>query len=130
MRIFGLTIGVLIILVAAVSFAAPDRRLALEGAAMTPSGLYAIAVLRVALGVMLVLAAPASRGPRLLRALGIVVMVAGVVTPGFGVARAQAVVDWLTTAGRLWMRLDAVAGMALGGFLVYMFQSRTTRRSD
>jgi len=41
------------------------------------------------------------------------VIIAGLSTPLFGVARAQAVVNWLASAGPLLMRLDAVIGMAL-----------------
>ena len=54
---------------------------------LTPAGLYAIAVLRVAIGLLFVLAAPSSRAPRTLRVLGLIVIVAGLATPWFGVAR-------------------------------------------
>jgi hypothetical protein len=69
-----------------------------------------------------VLAAAASRAPRTLRALGLIVIIAGLATPWFGVARALAVMSWLTSAGPLLMRLDASVGMALG-FLVYVFRT-------
>ena len=46
MRLLGLVIGALVILVSAISFAVPDLKLSLERSAMTPTGLYAIAVLR------------------------------------------------------------------------------------
>src|SRR4030095_15511898 len=65
-------------------------------------------------GFMLV--APASWAPRTLRVLGLIAIIAGLSTPWFGVARARAVVDWLVSAGPIWMRLDAVVGMAIGGF--------------
>ena len=44
---------------------------------MTPAGLYAITVLRIAIGLVFVFAAPASRTPRTLRVLGLVVIIAG-----------------------------------------------------
>jgi hypothetical protein len=94
---------------------------------MTPGGFYAIAASRIAIGLMFVLAAPASRAPRTLRVLGLTVIIAGLATPWFGVARARAVLDWLASAGPLWMRLDAGVGMVLGGFLVYVFQAPTRR---
>jgi hypothetical protein len=127
MRKLGLVLGGLVILGSAISFAGPDLRLSLERSLITPAGLYAITVLRIAVGLVLVLAAPASRAPRTVRALGLIVIVAGLATPWFGVARAQAVVNWLTSAGPLLMRLDAVVGMAMGGFFVYAF--RTPRRA-
>ena len=50
--------------------------------------------------------------------LGLIVIIAGLATPWFGVARARAVVNWLASAGPLLMRLDAGVGIAIGGFLV------------
>jgi hypothetical protein len=127
MRWLGLVIGALVILASAVSFAVPDLRLALERSVITPSGLYAIAALRIAIGLIFVFAAPASRLPRTLRVLGLIVIIAGLSTPWFGVARARAVANWLASAGPLWMRLDAAVGMAVGGFLVYVFRTPTRR---
>jgi hypothetical protein len=123
MRLLGLVLGALVILAGAISFAAPDLRLSLEGSMMTPAGLYAIAAFRIAIGLVFMLAAPASRAPRTVRVLGLIVIVAGLATPWFGVARALAVVNWLASAGPLWMRLDAGVGMALGSFLIYVFRS-------
>jgi hypothetical protein len=127
MRLLGLAIGALVILGSAISFAAPDLRLSLERSVMTPAGFYAIAAMRIAIGLVFVLAAPASRAPRTLRVLGLIVIFAGLMTPGFGVARAQVVVNRLASAGPLLMRLDAGVGMAMGGFLVYVFRAPTRR---
>ena len=104
MRLLGLVIGAFVILASAISFAAPDLRLSLERLVITPAGLYAIAALRIAIG--LVLAAPASRAPRTLPVLGVIVIMAGLTTLWFGVVRAQAVLNWLASAGPLLMRLD------------------------
>jgi hypothetical protein len=127
MRSLGLTIGAVVILVGAISFAAPDLRLSLEGAVFTPAGLYVIAILRIAIGLVFVLAAPVSRAPRTVRAIGVIVIIAGLMTPWFGVARAEAVVRWLAATGPLLMRLDAVVAMALGVFLVYVFRTSSRR---
>jgi NAD/NADP transhydrogenase beta subunit len=127
MRLFGLFIGALVILGSAISFAAPDLRLSLERSVITPAGLTAIAVVRIAIGLVFVLAAPTSRAPRTLRVLGLIVIIAGVMTPWFGVARARAVLNWLASAGPWLMHLDAVVGMAIGGFLVWAFRTPTRR---
>jgi len=127
MRLLGLVIGALVILASAISFAVPDQRLSLERSLMTPTGLFAISTLRIAIGLVFVFAAPASRAPRTLRVLGLVVVIAGLSAPWFGVDRARAVVNWLASAGPFLMRLDAVVGMALGGFLVYVFRTPTQR---
>jgi hypothetical protein len=127
MRLPGLVIGALVILASAISLAAPDLRLSVERSLITPAGLYAIAALRITIGLVFVLAAPASRAPRTLRVLGLIVIIAGLMTPWFGVARARAVLDWLASAGPLPMRLDASVGMAIGGFLVYVFRTPPDR---
>ena len=125
MRLLGLVIGALVMLVSAISFAVPDLKLSLERSAMTPTGLYAIAVLRIAIGLVVVFAAPVSRAPRTLLVLGLVVIIAGLTTPWFGVTRARATLNWVASAGPLLMRLDAWVGMAMGGFLVYVFRAPT-----
>jgi len=127
MRLLGLVAGALLIVAGAISFAAPDLRLSLERSVITTAGLYTIAALRIAIGLGFMLAASASRAPRTLRVLGLIVVIAGLSTPLFGVARAQAVVNWLSSAGPLWMRLDALVGMAFGGFLVYAFRTPPRR---
>jgi len=127
MRFVGLVIGALVILGSAISFAAPGLRLSLERSVITPAGLYAIAAVRIVIGLVFFLAAPASRAPRTLRVVGLFVIIAGVWTPWFGVARARAVLDWFANAGSLLMRLDAGVGIAFGGFLVYVFRTPTGR---
>jgi hypothetical protein len=127
MRLLGLVIGALVTLGSAVSFAAPDLRLSLERSVITPGGLNAIAAVRIGIGLVFVIAAPASRAPRTVRVLGLIVIGAGLTTPWFGVARARSVLDWLANAGPLLMRLDAVVGLAIGGFLVYVFRAPTRR---
>jgi hypothetical protein len=127
MRLLGLVIGALVILASAISFAVPDLRLSLERSVMTPTGLYAIAALRIAIGLVFVFAAPESLAPRTLRVLGLVVIIAGLTTPWFGVTRARATLNWVASAGPLLMRLDACVGMAMGGFLVYVFRTPTRR---
>ena len=127
MRLLGLVIGALVIIGSAISFAVPDLRLSLERSMTTPAGFYAIAVLRIGIGLVFVLAAPSSRAPRTVRVLGLIVIIAGVTTPWFGVARARAVLDWFASAGPLLMRLAAGVGMAMGGFLVYVFRAPTRR---
>jgi hypothetical protein len=57
--------------------------------------------------------------------LGLVVIIAGLMTPWFGVTRAHATLNWVASAGPLLMRLDACVGMAMGGFLVYVFRAPT-----
>ena len=127
MRLLGLVIGALVVLASAISFAVPDLRLSLESSLMTPAGLDAIAAFRIVMGIVFVVVAPASRAPRTIRVLALIVIIAGLTTPWFGVARAQTIVNWLASAGPIMMRLDAGVGMALGGFLVHVFRTPAHR---
>jgi len=122
MRLTALVIGVIVILVGAVGVAAPDVVLSVGRAVITPGGLYAIAALRIAIGLVFVLAAPASRAPRTLRVLGVLVIIAGLSTPWFGVARSLVVLDWWASVGSSLRRLEACLALALGGLLVYVFR--------
>lgn len=124
MRLLGLVIGVLVMLGGAIGVAAPDLLLSLGPSVITPAGLYAIAALRIAAGLVFVLGAPASRAPRTLRLLGILVIIAGLATPWFGVARARAVLGWWVSVGPSFRRLAASVAIAIGGFLVYAFRPR------
>jgi hypothetical protein len=67
---------------------------------------------------------------RTIRVLGLIVIFAGLATPWFGVARARAVLSWLANAGPLLMHLDAAVGLAIGGFLVYVFRLPTRRATE
>ena len=123
MRLLALVIGVLVLLVGAIGVAAPDVFLSVGRSVITPGGLYAIAAVRVAIGLVFLLTAPASRAPRTLRVLGVIVIIAGLMTPWFGVARSLAVLDWWASVGPSLRRREAgVAAVALGGFLVYVFR--------
>jgi hypothetical protein len=123
MRLVGLILGELVVLVSAITFVAPDLRLSFERSLMTPTGLMVVAAERMVVGLAFVFAASASRTPRTVRALGLILIVAGLTTPWFGADRAQRLVSWLAAEGSLPMRLDACVGMALGGFLVYVFRT-------
>jgi uncharacterized membrane protein len=127
MRWLGFVVGALVICASAISVAVPDLRLSLDRSMMTPAGLYAIAALRIAIGLLFVLAATVSRAPRTLRMVGLIVIIAGLVTPGFGVARAEAVMRWWAGAAPWLKRLDAGIGVAFGGFLVYVFRAPPRR---
>jgi membrane-bound ClpP family serine protease len=87
---------------------------------VTPTGLYVIAAIRIVLGVVLVLAAAHSRLPRVLRLIGIVIIIAGALTPVFGVERSRAVLAWEASFGPMAMRLIGVVIVAMGGFLLYV----------
>ena len=122
-----LTFSIAIAVLGAVGIFVPTVLLAVSRPFLTPAGLYAAAGVRIVLGTALFLAAPASRAPTTLRILGVVIVVAGVVTPLVGVDRARAIVEWWTGQGSAFMRLWAGMALMLGLFLAYAVTPRTPR---
>jgi hypothetical protein len=119
MRYPALLVAMFIALVGVTGVFAPDRLFEIGRYVATPAGLYAIAAVRVAVAVVLIMVAPRSRAPRLLRTLGAVVLLAGLMTPLFGVERTRAILEWESTQGTALIRAGAVLALVFGGFLAF-----------
>ena len=113
--VLGLALAVL----GLVGVVSPFTLLSFGRSIQTTTALYVIAALRVVFGIVLYAAASGSRLPRVLRAIGIVVVVAGVLTPFFGVQRSEAVLGWLSGHGPMYIRAWAAVAAALGLFVVF-----------
>ena len=100
----------------------PDWVMSLRWIAATQSGLLAIAVLRSAIGIVLIMAAPRSRAPKTLQVFGALLLLAGMVTPLFGVARSKAVLDWEAAQGPILVRGWAIVAVALSGALAFVMK--------
>ena len=97
----------------------PDRVMSVRLIAATQSGLLAIAVLRSTIGIVLIMVAPRSRAPKTLQVIGALLLLAGMVTPLFGVARSKAVLDWEAAQGPMLVRSWAIVAIALSGALAF-----------
>jgi hypothetical protein len=128
MRIAALFVALLAMVVGVVGVFLPDSLMMIGRYVVTPVGLYAIAALRIVIGLVLMLVAPISRMPRTLRVAGAVVLVAGFVTPLFGVERTRAIMDWEFAQGTAFLRVVAVLLLAIGGFIA--FAVATGRRPE
>jgi hypothetical protein len=123
-RGFAIVVGVLITALGFVGLAAPSALLACAHSLQTPTALYVIAALRVGFGVVLVRVAALSRAPITLRVLGVLIIIAGIITPFFGVERSRAVVEWWSAQGSTFMRVWAGIAVAFGLFIIYAVTSR------
>ena len=119
MAVVALLVGVALIIEGLIGIVAPGALLAAGRIVINPAGLIAAAVIRVAIGGVLLGAARASRFPRFFQVLGIVVIIAGLATPVFGVDRARAIVAWFAAQGGGAIRIVAAAAIVLGAFIVY-----------
>jgi hypothetical protein len=119
MRIAALFLALFVMVVGVVGIVSPDsvttvRRLYIT----TPVGLYAAGAVRVAMGLVLILAAPDSRGPKTLRALGAAVCLQGLAATLFGPDRARAILEWEATQTAL-LRAGAVVALVTSGFVTF-----------
>jgi hypothetical protein len=124
MKYAALLVAVLVIVAGVAGVVAPDTVVAIRQYLITPWGLLGIAVFRSAIGIVLIMAAPASRAPRTVRACGGLLLLAGLATPLFGVERSRAVVDWEATQGINLIRAAAVLIAAIGGLLAFAVSGR------
>src|SRR5436853_6440674 len=99
MKYLGWLVAALVIIVGAAAIVWPDSLSGLRSFAATQLGLLTIATVRIAIGVILIMSAPASRTPKVLQVFGAVALLAGLATPFFGVERTRAVLDWETAQG-------------------------------
>ena len=114
----GLGIGAL----GALGMLVPSGAIWLAQRFVTPGAIYAAAALRIAFGLILISAAPASRRPRALRILGYVLVILGIGTAFaglLGMEYVRASVDWWLQQGSGILRLSALVVLALGAFIAY-----------
>ena len=119
MRIAALLVALFTIVVGIGGLISPDtgteiRRLYFA----TPAGLYVAVGIRIAMGLVLILSAPASRAPTTLRALGVVVCMQGLAAALLGPERARAVLEWEAAQTAL-LRAGAVVALAAGAFIAF-----------
>jgi hypothetical protein len=125
MKILALAIGVLIILFGLTALVWPEGLLRMGQYSLTQTGLYVIAALRIAIGLVLFLAATGSRAPRTLRVIGILVCVLGVVTALVTLEWARELMAWWSNHGPGFIRVAAVVVVGLGSFIAYSTAPRT-----
>ena len=120
MRSAALLVAVFTIMVGIVGLISPDsgttaRRLYFA----TPVGLYAAGVVRLAMGLVVILYAHASRAPKTLLALGVLMCMQALAATLLGPDRARAVLEWETMQGTALLRVGAAVALAAGCFLAF-----------
>jgi hypothetical protein len=131
MRRFVVLFGLIIIAVGIFGMACPEQSLAVV--LHWPAGvllLVAVAV-RVVFGMVLILAAPRCRFPRIMYAVGIAALIAALVIVLLGANRIQSVVQWWFHQPPLFVQSVYVGVVLFGAFLVYasFARPRNERRS-
>ena len=123
MKTAALLVALFTIVVGLVGIVSPDSVTTVRRQYFTPAGLYAAGAVRVAMGLVLILVAPASRAPRTLRALGAMVCMQGLAPQLFGLDRARAILEW-ESMHTAFLRAGAVVALATGGFIAFAVTKR------
>ena len=119
MAIVAFVISLLVAALGMLGIISPPRLLGVVRHFQTPAGLYAAAAIRLVFGAALFLAAPASRTPEVVRIVGVIVFVAGLITPLFGLERFRRLLDWWSSRGPIFIRAWASIALAFGLWLAY-----------
>jgi uncharacterized membrane protein len=123
MKFLAMALGLIVAALGVLGVAAPSVLLEFGRSLQTSNALYIVAAVRVMFGVILLWVAPASRTPKILRVLGVFVIIAGVFTPFFGVERARAIFVWWSTQGPYFTRAWAIVAVVFGLFICYAVTS-------
>jgi len=119
MKIGALAIGVFIVLLGAIGLAAPHMFFVIIGWFQVPPTIYVAAVIRFAVGLVLVFAAPKSRMGTILMVLGVLVALGGALTPFIGERGARVILNWWSAGGPMVVRMWGAATVAIGILIVY-----------
>ncbi len=121
-----LLVGVSTIIVGVIGLVSPDTVTMVRRQYFATAGLlHAAAAVRVAMGLVVILGATASRAPRILRLLGAVMCMQGLAAALLGLEHARAILEWETAHPAL-LRVGAVVAAVTGCFFV--FAVTTTRK--
>jgi len=122
-KLLAMALGLIVAAIGVLGVAAPSVLLDFGRSLQTTNALYIVAAVRVVFGTILLSVAPTSRTPKILRVFGVFIIIAGVITPFFGVERSRAIFDWWSTQGSLFTRTWAIVAVAVGLFIVYAITS-------
>lgn len=119
MRMLAAAMGLIIAVVGGVGVVAPSVLLEFGRALQTPDTFYVVTGIRVIFGAILVWVASGSRMPRIVGVIGILIIVAGLLGPWFGLERSQALLGEWSSRGPVFMRTWAAVAVMLGLFIAY-----------
>jgi hypothetical protein len=98
---------------------APDRFIGFIRSRQTTASLYLATALRLTLGVALFLAASSSKAPDVLQVVAVLIVIAGLATPFFGIERTRKLLDWWSTLGSGYIRAWACFRFVFSLLLIY-----------
>lgn len=118
MKAIALFIGALMILLGLTGVLWPEGLMDLVKYSFTSTGIYVTAITRMVLGALLLVAAGATRTPRTIRVIAVIIFLAGVATALINPERAQLLNDWWVSHGPDALRITACFPLAVGFFIL------------
>ena len=120
MRFAALLVALFTLVVGVVGIISPDYGTMVRRQYFSsPATLYPAVALRLVMGLVVILAAGASRAPKIMRTLGVVMCLQAVTATVLGPDRARTVMEWETLQGTAIMRVGAAVALAAGTFMVF-----------
>lgn len=122
-KLAALLVALFTIVVSTAGLVTPDRIMAFRRSYFTPGGLYLVGAVRVGMGLAFILAAPGTRWPKTIRALGALMCMQAVSANLLGLERARAILEWEAMHTAL-LRAGAVVALVTNGFVVFAVTQR------
>ena len=119
-NICAMAVGLCIAAFGVIGLASPAILVELGRALQTTGGLWLLGFIRIVCGGMLLWAAPNSRAPKILIALGILIILFGLATPFIGIEKSRAIFDWWTSQGSSMARTWPLIAIGLGGLIAWV----------
>lgn len=114
------TVGAVISALGVAGFAAPRRIVrGLEGFKSSPRKIYGWAAVRVLAGVVLILGAPETAFPMLIRIIGAALVLKAALVPLLGLDRVRSLLEWLQARPPILIRCLFLLVVVFGAFLVW-----------
>ena len=126
MRVAALTVAFFAITIGVVGIVAPDRLTIARQHLMDRPGivLYIAGFFRVAMGLVLIVFAPRSRTPRILRVLGVIMALQGIVPQFIGIERERIILEQEVMLGNAALRAGAVVALVSGCCIAFVVTPR------
>ena len=119
MVLMALLFSIFITVIGAIGFVSPAKLIRFVRKFQSSAGLYLAAGFRVVFGLALFFAADSSRAPEVIRVVGIIVLVSGLITPIFGLDRFRRILNWWSTRPAAFQRVWAGFALAFGLLCAY-----------
>jgi len=119
MKLLAFAIAIIAIGFSLTGLVRPDFMARLVRYAFSPSGLYVVALVRVAIGLIFFLGARGSRAPRTMRVIGVMICVVSVALAFLTAEYGDALREWWAIHGSGFVPWGSGFAFCLGAFVAY-----------